>query len=268
MAEDVPAADAESAGGADTRKPWWRGPRGAALACLAALLIVVGVVLAVRAGGDDDPRAGDIDPTAEPAPRDTPTPDVADGTIAPDATDDPRGDGDEDDEADGDDDRTSDEPETDPDTTSLPDDDTDPIDPADAVRAAEQVLGEYLAEADVVYQNPQADLGRVARVADGVALSEVQAAVTEFGNIEWRQRGEVRIAEVEPGEVDVSTAPETVELEACLDTSAIDIVDDSGESVRGPADSGSDRTLHVYRVQRVEGTWLVVDHGLPDDADC
>ncbi|NDL58507.1 hypothetical protein [Phytoactinopolyspora mesophila] len=259
--------DGEPDNSSGSGQPWWRRPRGlAALGIGVAAVIVAGVMLATSGSSDEDPRSAERPPaqqTGTPTPDDdqTPVPEPTpnDGSPDPETTTEPTAAPDDDDDDVADDDATS-EP------TSPPADGE--IDPDEAVREAERVLAEFLAESDAAYQDPGADLSALAEIAGGVAYSEVQAGVTELESVEWRQSGTVDIVEFRPGDVDVSASPASVELSACLDTADIDLVDKSGDSVRGPVDDGPSRTLHQYRVEHVDGQWMVVDHTFPDDADC
>lgn len=252
--DDETVGSDEFGGEASSAHPWWRRWGIAALAAVVVALVATAVVIGNQESTDDEPVAGPTAPaTSDATPPDqtsnaTPDETPSASKAATDAPEPQEGGG-------GEDTKTSPPGES-------------SMDPQEAVREARRAVEDLLAASDAAYQDPNGELEGLSAIASGAAYSEVQAAVAELSDARWRQAGTVEVADVSVGDVDVTSSPEKVELAVCLDTTDVDIVDRAGASVRGPADVGPTRTLHEYRAEYIDGSWMIVDHGLPDDADC
>lgn len=105
-------------------------------------------------------------------------------------------------------------------------------------------------------------------VAQGAALGELEAQNQEFASNGWQQSGTVTVVgtpSVSTQDVD-GTAQTTVT--ACLDSSAVQIVDNTGATVLKAEKPGTRKNLNTYAVQQVSGAWVVVDHTFPADPHC
>lgn len=105
-------------------------------------------------------------------------------------------------------------------------------------------------------------------VARGAALGELEAQNQEFSSNGWLQTGTVTVV----GTPTVSTrnidGKDLIVVTACLDSSAVNIIDDTGATVLAAEKAGTRKNLNTYEVQESDGTWLVVDHTFPDDPRC
>ncbi|MGQ1797953.1 hypothetical protein ACT4S5_12580 [Kocuria oceani] len=105
------------------------------------------------------------------------------------------------------------------------------------------------------------------KTADGAALQEVLASLTEFQDQGWEQRG-VPVVVGEPVSAPLPAEDgEALRVTVCLDSSQVTVVDRDGVVVRGPEKDR--RALHNYDLFREPGqSWQVVQHGFPDDPTC
>lgn len=122
------------------------------------------------------------------------------------------------------------------------------------------------AEQETTELDPAA-VAAVERTADGSALQEVVASLTEFEHQGWEQRG-VPVVVGEPVSAPLPAEDgEAVRVTVCLDSSRVTVVDRDGNVVRGAQKDR--RALHNYDLFRHPGqSWQVVQHGFPDDPTC
>lgn len=233
---------------------------------VAALVVVLGLLVATQLRGDDlaaddgvavapdasSENAGDDPPSDEPSDGEGPNGDDAggpgsgtDGEAAPGAGGTPADDADS--------------------AASLPHPAPDATDPDTSAAAARATLMHYLARADLAYASPERAVD-LQGTASGSAASEVEAVVSEFASSGLRQRGEVQVLEADLEDAVLDGDPPSLTLLACLDASQISVIDADGEVVR-PRTPGS-RSLHRYDLVHQEERWRIVRHDLPDDADC
>jgi hypothetical protein len=112
-----------------------------------------------------------------------------------------------------------------------------------------------------------AAVAAVERTADGAALQEVVASLSEFEHQGWEQRG-LPVVVGEPVSAPLPTDEgEAVRVTVCLDTSGVSVVDRAGVVVS--AEQKGRKALHNYDLIRQPGeSWQVVQHGFPDDPTC
>jgi hypothetical protein len=103
--------------------------------------------------------------------------------------------------------------------------------------------------------------------ADGAALQEVMASLTEFEHQGWEQRG-VPVVVGKPVSAPLPAEDgEAVRVTVCLDSSEVTVVDRDGVIVSGKQKDR--KALHNYDLFRQPGeSWQVVQHGFPDDPTC
>lgn len=105
-------------------------------------------------------------------------------------------------------------------------------------------------------------------VAFGAALGELEAQNQEFSSNGWQQTGTVVVVGTATTSTQKRTGTPQVDVQVCLDSSAVQIVDDTGATVLKAEKPGTRRNLNIYAVQEVSGEWLVVNHTFPDDTHC
>lgn len=105
-------------------------------------------------------------------------------------------------------------------------------------------------------------------VAYGVALGELEAQNQEFTSNGWQQSGTVVVVGTSTTTPLGDSGDEKIAVSVCLDSSAVQIVDNTGAAVLKAEKPGTRKNLNTYVVQNVSGAWLVVDHTFPDDPHC
>ncbi|TCP56493.1 hypothetical protein EV191_101436 [Tamaricihabitans halophyticus] len=139
--------------------------------------------------------------------------------------------------------------------------------PEQAVAGAREALTEYLRINDEVLQDPEGNLRGIERVAVGSALDEVSGNKQEFSDSRMSQDGSVTLAGADPQETKVDAEPPEVTLRACIDSTDIDVLDESGEPVQRPKSAAS-KVAHLYTVRLDGGAWKVTNHTFPSQTTC
>lgn len=105
----------------------------------------------------------------------------------------------------------------------------------------------------------------LANVASGAYLAEIEAQFTELEANGWTTSG---APVVETVTVLPSTAetPATATVEACIDSSAVLVLDADGEPV---GTSSSPRAKHLFTLnQEANGSWRITSHSFANDPAC
>lgn len=105
-------------------------------------------------------------------------------------------------------------------------------------------------------------------IAVGAAWGELQSLAVERSQLGYRQVGEATVTSSAATAVDLVGPPPTVELEVCIDSSAVDVVDASGRSLKDLLYDPDGAVLNVYIAQYIDGLWKIVSHDIPDGARC
>lgn len=103
-------------------------------------------------------------------------------------------------------------------------------------------------------------------VATGAVLGELQATAAEFAAMGWTQQGIPAIVDLRVLQAPSPTSPTDAVVEACLDNTDARIVDETGRDVRPP--DTPKRSLNIYVLRLVGDAWLVAQHSFPDDPNC
>lgn len=104
------------------------------------------------------------------------------------------------------------------------------------------------------------------RLAADVYLGSLRAQTQEFQTMGWHQVGAARVIDVVVLEHDLDATPPTMRVQACVDSSDVQIVDADGVELRGegtPTRSSFLLTL-IYR----DGAWLIAQESFAEDPDC
>ncbi|MBM7051379.1 MULTISPECIES: hypothetical protein [unclassified Rothia (in: high G+C Gram-positive bacteria)] len=107
---------------------------------------------------------------------------------------------------------------------------------------------------------------RVHQIATGSAADEFLAQALEYGLNGWEQKGNSTIVG-EPKLTDGEYNGEPAKLlEVCLDSSDVVVKDSAGNVLN---DSGaSKRSLNIFTLTEVDGTWKISSHEFPNNPDC
>jgi hypothetical protein len=106
----------------------------------------------------------------------------------------------------------------------------------------------------------------ISDIVTGAMAAEVAATAAEFEAMGWTQSGTSDVVDLRVVRAPTPQEPLDAIVEVCLDDSAIQILDESGQNVR-PADT-PDRTLNIFVLRLVDETWLIASRTFPADADC
>lgn len=110
------------------------------------------------------------------------------------------------------------------------------------------------------------DSDGLATLVAGEAMRQARATAQEYADLGWHQVGTPLVASASLVSLDADARPARARVEACLDHSAVDVVDAEGVSRVDP--SAPRRVLNIFDLERRDGAWVVVDRTLPVDTDC
>ncbi|MBG6238873.1 hypothetical protein IWX78_001845 [Mycetocola sp. CAN_C7] len=209
--------------------PRGRGPIPRFAAAVAVFVVVVGLVLALGlANGWFDFTGG---ASNKPAATSTPTPTAKPLTL-PTATPGPIGNEDE------------------------------------SVDAVDTTLDSFILATNQVLQRGDGSIDGAETVAAGFVLGELQALAAERKSLGYKQVGDAEITEVTVGAVDLTASPPTMTLTVCVDTSDVDVVDESGTSLKDRMYTPGHPVQHTYGAQFLNGLWKIVTHEIPEKGTC
>ena len=134
-----------------------------------------------------------------------------------------------------------------------------------AAEAAVRLVADYLAAADRAYAGLDAAAFANDRIAVGPARGEIEAGVAELEHADRRQDGAVSIA---AASVFTQKQKQRLLVVACLDSSAVRVVEGDRTAVRAAAPAGTRRDLHEFLLQRTGDRWVVHTHAMPIDTSC
>lgn len=108
----------------------------------------------------------------------------------------------------------------------------------------------------------------LSQFASGFVEGEVLAMATEWEKLGYRQVGEAVITEVTLKSSNLEADPQTVELNVCIDSSGIDVLDQNGNSLKESLYNPGHPVLNVYGAVKVDGVWKLTTHEIPTDGNC
>lgn len=129
--------------------------------------------------------------------------------------------------------------------------------PSESVRAqpALDAVQEYYRTTDQLFTDPAVSIDRASTVAGGSELEQVRRLVQQQRLGGERQTGSVVVRDLVATDEEVGPSA-SVDVDACLDVSGVDVVDAAGQSV--VTGDRADRSLvHLRVVDRGVAGWLV-----------
>lgn len=99
-------------------------------------------------------------------------------------------------------------------------------------------------------------------VLTGSALDEYLAQAEEFMNTGVHQEGAPTI---ENARITNTSEDGTIEVEACVDSSAVQVLNDQGTDLRA---SQPKRSLTIFTLTNPDGSWRLASETFPDDPTC
>ena len=98
-------------------------------------------------------------------------------------------------------------------------------------------------------------------------LDEVANEQMELASNGWTKTGSEKVTSVEVLSSDPAGTPPSAVLAVCVDSSEVDILDSSGQ----PIASGStahERSINIYTLHLIDGSWRVAARTFPDNPAC
>lgn len=105
-------------------------------------------------------------------------------------------------------------------------------------------------------------------IAAGSALGELIAQFDEIQDNNWTQKGAARLAAVQGTDELTLDGKATRRVAICIDSSAVELMDQDGQVVLAAVAPGTRTALNYYDLQELDGSWRVVSHSFPDDPTC
>ncbi|MGQ7296944.1 hypothetical protein [Quadrisphaera sp. KR29] len=121
--------------------------------------------------------------------------------------------------------------------------------------AATEAVRSYYSVTDKLLSDPQASVDDAASVASGEELDLLRRQVQEQRVKGLHQTGSVVLSDLTATGADLQDPP-TVTLDACVDVSALDVVDSTGASALAP-DRSTTSIVHLTVVAAGDGRWTV-----------
>lgn len=162
---------------------------------------------------------------------------------------------------------------------TTPPEPVEPVEPVSEPSAQDATFSvtNFLGRVPIAISAPATDDTSVTRSAEDVLASfadtvtgamaeEVLATAAEFEAMGWTQTGTPEVVAVRVVRAPTPQEPLDAVVDVCLDSSGVQILDESGRNVR-PTDT-PDRSLNTFVLRLVEGTWMVAARTFPDDPDC
>lgn len=144
----------------------------------------------------------------------------------------------------------------------------DPAPSAKADASVENLQAAVVGFVDAVDSvSADSDPAAFADVVSGAARDELEAQQLEFAANGWSLTGDTKVDGVSVLASDPAGNPPSARVQACVDSSAVVVVDADGKPVPSNPDAVR-RALNIYDLNFVDGVWRVVSHSFPDDPTC
>ncbi|WP_314424384.1 hypothetical protein [uncultured Microbacterium sp.] len=105
-------------------------------------------------------------------------------------------------------------------------------------------------------------------VAVDAYAAEIEAQWQELVSQGWTITGEPTLVSSDVTAVDAEADPATAEITACIDSSAVAILDANGDRI-GDESATMPRALHLFTlVQGDDDIWRIASHSFPNDPTC
>jgi len=145
-----------------------------------------------------------------------------------------------------------------------------PLSPSedDEVERAETTAAAVVAATNEIAQRGDGSAVGLDQIATGFVLGELESSAREQFDLGYRQVGEARVTQTTASDVDLSVDPQTMTLTVCVDVSDIDVLDETGKSLKASLYDPGRPVKHVYGAVFEDGVWKLATHQIPDDQDC
>lgn len=105
--------------------------------------------------------------------------------------------------------------------------------------------------------------------AHGPILSELQNDQQELVDNGWTRHGSAVIVSIAVASApDLTQTPITAVVNACIDSSSIELLDSNSKRISPLRTSARQRSMNSYTVSHADNHWSVVSRSFPDKASC
>ncbi|MFF2488879.1 hypothetical protein ACFVSU_20930 [Microbacterium sp. NPDC058062] len=139
---------------------------------------------------------------------------------------------------------------------------------ADQVERAEDSAAAVVAATNDIAQRGDGSAVGLDKIATGFVLGELESAAQEQYDLGYHQVGEAKVTQTTASAVDLSVDPPTMTLTVCVDVSGIDVLDETGKSLKASLYNPGRPVKHVYGAVFEDDVWKLATHEIPDDQDC
>lgn len=108
----------------------------------------------------------------------------------------------------------------------------------------------------------------VEQIATGFVQGELEAFAREQLDLGYRQVGDAVVTSVTASDVNLESSPATMTLTVCVDTSAVDVLDAAGNSLKASLYNPGRPVTHIYGAEFVDDIWKISTHEIPEVQDC
>ena len=136
---------------------------------------------------------------------------------------------------------------------------------SDAVDSASTTLASVVDAGNQILQRADGITEGLDAVTTGFVQGELEALAAERKEQGFRQVGASRVVSTSVRSVDLDATPATIVLNACIDSSDVDVLDENGNSLKESLYNPGHPVLHVYSAVRIDGAWKMSTHDIPDD---
>ncbi|MFE5409668.1 hypothetical protein [Microbacterium sp. NPDC056569] len=147
---------------------------------------------------------------------------------------------------------------------------TAPLSPSqdDEVERAEATADAVVSATNEIAQRGDGSAVGLDQIATGFVLGELEAAAQQQYDLGYHQVGEAEVTQTTASDVDLSADPPTMTLTVCVDVSGIDVLDETGKSLKASLYNPGRPVKHVYGAVFEDDVWKLATHEIPDDQDC
>lgn len=132
---------------------------------------------------------------------------------------------------------------------------------------AEAIVAGYLSTVSELEADTVDVPALVGNVAGAPLVAEIEADLLELDSQGWQRTGTPVVASMSVLEQDEDASPPTATVQACIDSSDVQVLDSSGEPL--PQDPSTARALNIYQLtQNEDGSWFIASRSFPSDPAC
>lgn len=128
-------------------------------------------------------------------------------------------------------------------------------------------LGAFLNQSSAALARNNGKAG-IDSYAAGPALGEIEALALQYDKEDMTISGAPKVLGSEIVAAKPSAAPPSVTVAVCLDNSSVIVRDAKGRNLSKRRSPSELKVLNLYELQKLDGSWLVVNHSIPANSSC